>query len=154
MTEVRPTEVAAGITLAASFWGLGVFGVPGVLDDDDAVGREELAVAGVAGREHTIEHVDAARDALYEVVRHPGPHQIARAIRGQLRSGVGDDVVHDVDGFTDAEAANRVRLESDLDRGLDAFGAERGVGATLDNSELRLPGIGDDHVAGGRGVVT
>src|SRR3954447_1547296 len=154
MTEIRAAEVAAGVTLAAWFGGLGVFGVPGVLDDDDAAGGEELAVAGVAGREHTIEHVDSSCDALYEGVRHAGPHQITRAIRGPLRRGVGDDVVHGVDGFTDAEAADRVRLESDLDRRLDAFGAECGVGAALDNSELRLPGIGDDHVGGGRGVVT
>ena len=44
---------------------------------------EELAVARVAGRHHAVEHVDAAGDALDEVLGRPRTHQIARLVGGQ-----------------------------------------------------------------------
>ena len=90
----------------------------------DAVPREQLAVARVARRQDAVEQIDAAGDALDEIVGHPGPHQISRLVGRQLRRGVADDVVHDVDRLTDAQAADRVALEADLDRGLRAGRAQ------------------------------
>ena len=79
-----------------------------------------------------------AGDALEQVVRHPAPHQVARPVRGQQRRRVRDDVVHDVGRLPDAEPADGVGLEPDLDRRLHALGAEIGKRPALHDAELRL----------------
>ena len=54
----------------------------GVAQIDLAEAGERHAVAPVAGRHHAIEHVDAARDRLHQILGRADAHQIARAIRG------------------------------------------------------------------------
>src|SRR3954470_1395291 len=64
MPEVGPAEMAAGVAAAVGVGRQRIFGVPGVLDHEHAVAGQQLAVAGVPGRQDAIEHVDAPRDAL------------------------------------------------------------------------------------------
>ena len=49
-----------------------------VADREPAARGEELAVARVARGQHAVEHVDAARDRLDDVLRRAHPHQVAR----------------------------------------------------------------------------
>ena len=48
--------------------------------------REQLPVACVARRQHAVEHVDAAGDALDQVDRRAVAHQVARPIGRQQRA--------------------------------------------------------------------
>ena len=57
--------------------------MPGVVEIDRAEAREHRAVAAVAGRQHAVEHVDAARDRLEQIVRRADAHQIARPVGRQ-----------------------------------------------------------------------
>ena len=117
----------------------------------DAAARQQLPVAGVAGRQHAVEHVDAAGHRFHQIVGHPGSHQIARLVpRQQIRRAI-DDVVHDVDRLADAEPANGVALEADRPRLLGALRPQIRVDAALDDPELRLTRVGraDLDLAGG-----
>lgn len=49
-----------------------------------------------------------------------------------------DNLVHEIWLFTDAQPADRVRLETDLDGGLGALAAQPGEDAALDDPKLRL----------------
>src|SRR5690606_14396797 len=76
-------QVGAGVTAAgrAAALGVGRQRVARVLcvpDHDRTAAREQLAVARVARREHAVEHIDAARNALDQVERRADPHQVAR----------------------------------------------------------------------------
>ena len=64
-----------------------------------------------------------------------------RAFR-EVRDRAGHDVVHDLRRFADAQPADRVRLEADLDGLPRALLPQVGVNATLHDAELRLSGVG------------
>jgi hypothetical protein len=112
--------------------------IPRILDRDRSLPREELPVARVARRQHAIEQVHAARDRRHEVVRRPGPHQVARAIRRQPIRHPLDDVVHDVRRLADRQAADGIGIEADLERALDAAVAQIRKRAALHDAELDL----------------
>ena len=60
----RRAKSAAGVAAARRIGRTIVFGKLGVLDVDRTFASEELAISGVAGRQHAVEHVDAAGDAI------------------------------------------------------------------------------------------
>src|SRR5687768_11688451 len=62
--EISARVGAARVAAAGRIEGAIVLGVAGVADVDPPFAREELAVAGVARRQHAVEHVDTAGDAL------------------------------------------------------------------------------------------
>src|SRR5579859_1225628 len=68
MAQVGARKVRAGVAAAPGIRWLPVLGIARVLDDEDAVPRQQLPVPRVSSRQHAIEHVDAARNALDEVV--------------------------------------------------------------------------------------
>ena len=57
-----------------------VVAVARVVEVDRAEARERRAVAAVTGRQHAVEHIDAALDRLEQIVRHADAHEIARPI--------------------------------------------------------------------------
>ena len=105
--------------------------------------REELAVPGVSGRHHAVEHVDAAGHAFDEV---------DRACRRPLDSAAGrpaaagpcrlDHLIHHLVRLADAQAADRVALEPDRDSQFRALGAQLRKRPALHDAELRLAGMG------------
>src|SRR6185503_6195909 len=64
MMKVGSAEVAAGVAVAALIERIRVGAVAGVAYLDVAVARVQPAVAGIARRQHAIEHVDAVSDSL------------------------------------------------------------------------------------------
>ena len=73
-----------------------VLGVPRVLDVERPVPGEQLAVPGVARRQHAVEQVDAPGDAIRPGRRAcPVPIRYRGRSSGQLRGRVADDVVHE-----------------------------------------------------------
>src|SRR4030095_2402991 len=107
------TRVAAGAGRAAT----ALLDRPQVLlvlriaDADHAGTREIVAVAGVPGGHHAIEHVHAARDRLHQVLRPADTHEVARAVPRQLRTGVFEPRVAFVLRLADGQAADGVAVE-------------------------------------------
>src|SRR5688500_14111717 len=130
--------VAAGIAPARRIERAVVLRVTRILDVDAPFAGEELAVAGVARRHDAVEHVDAAGDALDEVLRGAGAHEVTRPVVGQPPGGGVGHRVHLVDRLSDAQAANRVALEPDGHGGLRAFIAQILEDTSLDDAELGL----------------
>ena len=86
------------------------------LQIDRAAAREGLAVAAGAGRQHAVEHVDAARDRLDEIVGRADAHQIARPVGRQLPARSSSIIASiTVLRLADREPADRVAVEADLD---------------------------------------
>ena len=141
MTQIRAGKVPARITTTAGIWRVKVLSITRVLDHQRSPRRQELSVARVPRRQHAVEHVDAARHAFDEIVRHAGPHQISRTIRRQQRRGMRDDLVHHIHRFADAESADPVAFEPDVNGRLRALGSETREDAPLDDAKLGLPGV-------------
>src|SRR5688500_5877785 len=84
-----------------------------VLDVETASAREQLAVAGVPGRQDAVEHIDAAGDAFDQVLGRSRTHQVSWRIRWQAASRFLNDGIHLVDGLPDTQAADSIALEPD-----------------------------------------
>ena len=63
-----------------------------ILDVDGAEPGKGEAVAAVAGRQHAIEHVDAARDGFQKVRRRADAHEVTRLLGRQRRRRLVDDL--------------------------------------------------------------
>src|SRR5688572_4844099 len=142
-----PACVAAALRIRR----LIIFRVAGVPDIETSLAREELPVARIAGRKNTVEHVDAASDRLHKVLRRAGTHQISWLRDRQPPGGLCDDLVHQVDRFSDTQAADGVTLETDCLSRFRTLAAKVREHAALDDPELRLPCVADRHVRGRRG---
>ena len=93
-----------------------IVGVAGVAQIDLAEAGERHAVAPVAGRHHAVEHVDAARHRLQQILGRADAHQVARAIRRQRRRGLLDHREHHRLRLADRKPADRVAVKADLDQ--------------------------------------
>ena len=98
---------------------------------------EETALARVARGHHAVEHVDAAGDALDEVLRAPHAHQVPRLVRGHARRGHLEGGVHRLDGLADAESAHREAVEGRAAQLVDVAPPQLVVDATLEDREER-----------------
>ena len=74
--QVCKAVMAACIACAASFDGIGIVTIFGVVDIDGAVPCEQLPVAGIAGRHDAIKHISTQGDKLHQVGRRANPHDI------------------------------------------------------------------------------
>ena len=112
MPQIGPRKVPAGVAAARRIDRAVVLGKLRVLDVERALAGEELAVPGVPGRQHAVEHVDAAGHGLDEVeraCRHPSGSAAGRPA-GAARSR-STTLIHSLVGLADAQAADRVALE-------------------------------------------
>src|SRR5262245_17746913 len=117
VTQVRARETAAGVAVAVRVERRLVAKIARLLERDGAVGREGLTVAGVARRQHAVEHVHATRDRPHEILGLADAHQIARLAPGQKARHQLGQVVHRRLRLADGHAADRVAVEAELDRG-------------------------------------
>ena len=108
-----------------------------VADANRAEACEVMAIAGIAGRHHAVEHVDAARDRLHQILRPPHPHEIPRPVRRQLRAGVFEHRIALGFGLADREATDRVTVVADVLQSLRRTRAKLVVQAPLDEAEQR-----------------
>ena len=140
MAQIRPRRGAARVAAARRVRRTIVFGVARVLDIDAPLAREQLTVPGIAGRQHAVEQVDAARRRFDQILRRAGSHQISRPVVGKKPRRVRDDVVHHIHRLADAQPADGISVEADRDGGARAFFAQLRVDTALHDPELRLPG--------------
>ena len=138
MADVAPREVAAAVALAPFLDGPLVERPLRRLDRDVAVARDRRAVAGDARRNHAVEHVDAARDALGHLVHYAEPHHVARLVLGEIWDRSVDRLVHELLGLAHRDAAYRVAVEADLDELLGAVAADVVVDSALNDAEDHL----------------
>src|SRR3990172_6579682 len=75
--EVSAREVPARVAAAALVDRARVAAVPGVAEPEIAPAGEEPAVAGVARRQHAVEHVDPRLHGGDDVLRRPVDHYVA-----------------------------------------------------------------------------
>src|ERR1044071_3197308 len=94
MPEVGPRIANAGGATAGFGNPAGGGPVPGVLDVDAPAAGEEVAVARVAGRQDTVEHVDALGDGFEDVLGGADTHQVMRPVLGELRRDVMNHRIH------------------------------------------------------------
>src|SRR5919112_6636296 len=138
MTQLRP-RVSAADGAPARFVERARVGRPRRVLDVEAPARgESLAVAAVARRDDAVEHVDAARDALDQILRRADAHQVSRPLVGHPRRNRLDDLVHDRLLFPDAQTPDGVPVEPDLDRALKTLAPQVKVRRALHDAEERL----------------
>ena len=152
IAQIGPGVPPARIAGAPRIGGARVLGEPRLLDRQRPLARQELAVAGVAGRQHAIEQIDAVGHAFHEVVRHSRPHQIPHAVVRQQRRGARRHLVHDVHRLAHAQAADGVAVEPEGHRLPRAALPKAAVDAPLHDAELHLTGVGRLAVEA-RGIV-
>src|SRR5437879_644627 len=116
MAEVRPGVVLASVTVTVRIKGTFVSAILGVLDHHPPCRGKQKAIARVTRGEDTVEHVDPSAHALQQVLWFTNPHEIARLVRRQLDGSMGDEVVHDVPWFPDAQAAYGITIEAAIDQ--------------------------------------
>ena len=124
VADRAPVVVGAGVAIAARLDRGCVGLVDGVAQLDGADGRQATGVAAVAGRQDTVEDVDAGGDGVDEVPRTADTHQIADlAGRQKVRRHV-ERRADLLAALTDADAPDGVAVEPDLDEASGALGAE------------------------------
>src|SRR5271166_2164676 len=80
MMKVCPRIVAGGSAVAFRIDGARIICMTGILEVQRPEAREGEPVAAIAGRQHAVEHVDAARHCFDQVRRGADAHEIARAL--------------------------------------------------------------------------
>ena len=136
--QIGAAEVAAGVAGAAQVERAVVVAVAAVADLDVALGREQPAVARVAGRHHAVEHVDAGLDAVEQVFRRAHAHQVARLVGRQPWCGVAQHAQHLGLGLAHRQAADRVAVEADVGQAGCRLVAQRLEHPTLHDAEQRI----------------
>ena len=144
MAEIGAGEIFAGEAITVFFDGAEVGFVSAGFDADAAFAGEGGAVAGDAGGEDAIEHVNAARDEFDHLGGRAETHRVARLLGGKKRFGDFDGAKHFGFGFADADAADGVAIKFEGNEGLGAFFAEVGSDAPLNDAK--------DHLTGSTGL--
>jgi len=106
----------AGVAAAGGVHRLLVRFVAGVADFQIAKAREHVAVARIARGHHAVKHVDAGAHALDQVFRRAHAHQVAWLGSRQSVRRVRHDALHFFLGLADADAANGVTGQIELDQ--------------------------------------
>jgi len=95
MVEIGARIVSGGRAIAFRVEGAWIFGMAGVAQIDLAAPGIGQAMASGPRRHHAIEHIDAARHGMQNVVGRADAHQIAGTIGRQVRTGHVQDLEHD-----------------------------------------------------------
>ena len=96
-------------------------------------------MAGVAGGEHAVEHVDAPGDDLDEAGRVTQSHEVTGLVGGQEVDGRRERLEHLIARLSHAQPTHCVSVEPDPHRAFGALGPQRCVDPSLHDPELALP---------------
>ena len=88
MMQIGAGEMPAGVAGAAGVKRPGVVPIAAVAQPQQAGGGEQMAVAGVAGGHHAVEHINAVAHRMNDVGGGAHPHQIAGRGLRQLRAEI------------------------------------------------------------------
>src|SRR2546430_4477731 len=124
MAEIRAREGATRVTVTGGVERAALTDPLRLFDRHRSARRERLSVARIARRQHAVEHVDAARDRLHEVLRLADTHEIPRAVGGQRGRHARGELEHRRLGLADGEAADGVAVEAESHRALDGLPSE------------------------------
>src|ERR1051326_5728249 len=84
---------------------LRIFRVPHV---EDALRREDLRIAGVAGRKDTVEHIYTALHGVQYIYRRADAHQVAWSVCGEQGNRQRDHLVARFHVLADRQTADRI----------------------------------------------
>ena len=149
VAEIRAREGATRVAVAGGVERRPLADPLRLLDRHRPRRGERLTVPRVARRQHTVEHVDTARDRLHQVLRLADAHEIAGAIGGQCSGHARGELEHGRLGLAHGHAADGVAVEAQRHRALDRLRPEIVVRPALDDAEERLP-AGGGRVGGAR----
>ena len=111
MMQIGAGIIARGRAVAFLVQRTRIIGVTGVFQVDLAPAGEGKAMSAGAGRHHAVELVDAAGDALQNIVRRADAHQIARLVHRHHRRGDFQHAQHHLLRLAHRKAADRIALE-------------------------------------------
>ena len=112
MAEIGAGIIGAGGAAARLVQRPRVLDVAGIHDVDLASPRERLAGTPRTGRQHAVEHVDAARNGADDVGGITGAHEISRLILGQRRHRRLQGAQHQLLSLADGKPADGVTIEA------------------------------------------
>jgi hypothetical protein len=139
----KVVEIRLGVPAADGRGALGVQqGAVGpkarVLHVERALGREQRPAPAVARTDHAVEHVDAARDAVAQILRLADAHEVAWLLLRQQRVRVLDGAQHRIPVLADAQSAQRVPGKVERQHRLGTAVALLEVGTALHDAEEKL----------------
>src|SRR5665213_1433438 len=138
MPQIRARVVLAGEATAA-FLDRTEVGFDGAtLDVDGSLAREGGAVAGDAGWQHAVKHIDAARDQLDHLRRRSKSHRVTSLAGWQKWLRRFHRLHHFMLRLADAHAADGVSVEFHFNQGARTLFAQFRVRAALHNAKNRL----------------
>jgi hypothetical protein len=135
MSQVRPGEMAAGVTGALLIKGCLVSGIGTCLDNDLPFRGERHPGPSVAGREHAVEQVDTETHCFQDVFRISTTHEISNLARGEHLVHLRDHFKGDSGWFADHKTTDAVSVKFEVDEPPTAFFSETFIGCALDYAE-------------------
>ncbi len=112
--QISAREVLAGVAIAGRIQRRIVVAMERVTDFQYTGIGEQMAVAGVAGRHHAVEHVDATAHTFDQIFRLAYTHQVTRFVCRHEAWQVVQHLDHLVLGFAHRQTANRQTVETDF----------------------------------------
>src|SRR5256714_7725327 len=140
VSEIGAGEARAGIAVATLIERARIVDESPVSEIDPASAGQDRSVPGDPSGQHTVEHVDAARNRLHEIRRRADPHQVARTLarqdcRLQRQEPIGGSL-----RFAQAQSADAEAVKRQLREDLRAFSAKLLVEPALNDPEAQLSG--------------
>ena len=135
MPDIGTTVSTANLAVAVDIERAVIVGVLGVAINDLTLGGKHVAGAGVAGRQHTVEHVNPVGDGHQDILRVTNPHQVARFVLGQISNLVRQHLFHVLLTLPHRESADSVAGEIQRQNLLRRQRAKVLVNRSLDDAE-------------------
>ena len=129
--EVGPAVPLADRTRAVRVKRAGVGSILGVADIDTSLAGKQRPVAGIAGGQDAIHHIDAQGHVLGELVGHSDAHDVARLFNWQVRLGGGDHVEGQRARLADRQSTDGVPGQVERDQFARALGVPAIFGAVV-----------------------
>src|SRR5574344_708205 len=114
MMEIGFRVILAGIAIAFGVKRGEVFFILSRFDVNATGRSHKSAMAGDAGWQNTVEHIDAKLDSAKDVIQRPDPHEVAGFFGWQIANRVGDHLEANVLRLANRSAADRIAWEIHL----------------------------------------
>ena len=133
----------AGGAIASLFNGRKIILVFFVVDIDNAVVGEKMAMAGITAWHNAIEHINTAPNRFDNVGWGANTHKITGLIFWHIFFNVIDYIVHNVGAFANCQATDSIALKVEFGNILHIFNSQISINAALvDTEKLSLSSAG------------